>query len=207
MKKIDLNTWKRREHFEFFQTFEEPFFGITTSIDVTRAYARTKSEGISFFLYYLHASLQAANSIENFAYRIDEDGQPFICDSVGASATILRDNETFGFSDIAFHEEFHVFAKAAQTEIARVKETSSLFPPANPINVLHCSSLPWMDFSSITHARNFKHKDSVPKLSYGKIQDNHGVKTMSLAIYVHHGLVDGLHVSRFVNELQHLLNA
>ena len=34
-QKIDLSTWNRKEHFEFFCTFEEPFFGITTQIDMT----------------------------------------------------------------------------------------------------------------------------------------------------------------------------
>ncbi|MFT5750721.1 MAG: chloramphenicol O-acetyltransferase type A [Flavobacteriales bacterium] len=207
MQKIDLNTWKRREHFEFFQSFEEPFFGITMPLDVSKAYAHAKSTGISFFLYYLHASLRAANTIENFAYRIDKKGQPFICDPIGASATILRDNETFGFSNIPFHEDFHAFAKAAQAEIARVKASGSLFPPDNPVHVMHCSSLPWIDFSSITHSRNFKDQDGIPKLSYGKVKDTQGIKTMSLAVYVHHGLVDGLHVSRFVSTFQDFLNA
>jgi chloramphenicol O-acetyltransferase type A len=35
-QKIDLATWNRKEHFEFFSTFEEPFFGITTPIDIDR---------------------------------------------------------------------------------------------------------------------------------------------------------------------------
>jgi chloramphenicol O-acetyltransferase type A len=206
MQKIDLNTWKRKEHFEFFQTFEEPYFGVTATIDVSKAYTQAKSDGHSFFLSYLYASLQAANTIENFAYRIGTDGKPFICDSIGASATILRDNETFGFSDIPFHEDFHAFAKAAQVEITRVKSSNTLFPPTNPINVMHCSSLPWVDFTSITHARNFSHQDGIPKLSYGKVIETNGIKTMALAIYVHHGLVDGLHVSRFIEKFQELLN-
>ena len=207
MKPIDLNTWKRKEHFVFFQSFEEPYFGITTALEVSRAYAYSKEAGVSFFLYYLHASLVAANSIENFQYRIDENGQPYICDAVGASATIMRPNETFGFSYMPFHTDFYAFAKAANQEIQRVQNSNALFPPSNPMNVMHCSSIPWLDFSSVTHSRAFQQKDSVPKLSYGKVIEKDGIRTMSLAVYVHHGLVDGLHVSRFVHKLQELLNA
>tara|TARA_R110002051_G_scaffold124451_1_gene197637 strand:- start:30022 stop:30645 length:624 start_codon:yes stop_codon:yes gene_type:complete len=207
MQTIDVDSWKRKEHFEFFQSFEEPYFGSTTNVDVTKAYTFAKSKGISFFLYYLHAALCAANTIENFTYRINEYGQPFICDPIGASATILRENETFGFSNIPFHKDFDAFAKAAKTEIARVKSSNSLFPPEDPINVMHCSSLPWLNFTSITHARTFQRKDSVPKLSFGKVKEVKGVKTMPLAVYVHHGLVDGLHVGRFVESFQNLLNA
>ena len=35
---IDITHWNRREHFEFFSQFDEPFFGITTLEDFTTAY-------------------------------------------------------------------------------------------------------------------------------------------------------------------------
>ena len=69
-QKIDISTWNRKEHFEFFCTFEEPFFGITTSIDMTIAYEKAKAMKIPFFVYYLHKTIAAINQVENFRYRI-----------------------------------------------------------------------------------------------------------------------------------------
>ena len=38
MKKlIDIDNWKRKEHFLFFSKFEEPFFGVTVKVDCTTA--------------------------------------------------------------------------------------------------------------------------------------------------------------------------
>lgn len=71
---------------------------------------------------------------------------------------------------------------------------------------MHCSALPWIDFTSITYARMFKRKDSVPKISYGQITQKRDQYMMSISVFVHHGLIDGLHISRFKEEFQALLN-
>lgn len=67
---VDIDTWERKDHYQFFKQFEEPFFGVCVQVDVTRAYLKAKEQGGSFFLYYLYQSLVAANSIESFRYRI-----------------------------------------------------------------------------------------------------------------------------------------
>lgn len=207
MKTIDISSWKRKQHFEFFNQFEEPYFGITVPIDVTKAMHTAKKNGYSFFKYYLHKCMLATNDIENFKYRITEDNQVVLYDDIGASATMMRENETFGFSYIPFIKDFDTFAIAAQKEMDRIKESDSLFPSEDPVNVIHYSAIPWLDFSSLTHARMYKRKDSIPKISFGKVTTNNGKKTMPVAIYVHHGLVDGLHISRFATLFQDLLNA
>ena len=69
---IDLATWNRREHFAFFSAFEEPFFGLVATVDRTRALAEAKRLGVPFFLYDLHAALQAVNQVEALRYRIKE---------------------------------------------------------------------------------------------------------------------------------------
>ena len=59
---IDISNWNRKEHFEFFSAFDEPFFGITTPIDCTIAMKKAKKIQIPFFVYYLHKTLAAINS-------------------------------------------------------------------------------------------------------------------------------------------------
>lgn len=207
MKKIDITTWKRKKHFEFFSQFEEPYFGITWQVDMTLAKQRAKEQGISLFVYYLHKSLEAAMAIENFRYRIRPNGEVVLLDTISASATLMRDNETFGFSYIPYDTDMTVFTKSVESEVERVKESDELFPPINTDNVMHCSAIPWMDFTAITHSRLFKAKDSVPKISYGQItQKEPGVYTMPVALYVHHGLIDGLHLSRYKIKFQELLD-
>lgn len=202
---LDIEKWSRKDHFLFFSKFEEPFFGVTVMVDCTKAYQSAKSNGSSFFLYYLHAALQAANSIEPFRYRI-KDGNVLIYEKIDASPTINRENGTFGFSYMDYHEDFTDFEQSAKLEIESVKKSTGLNPAGSGENVIHFSSIPWINFTSISHARSFSFPDSCPKISFGKISDRIGIKTMPVSIHVHHALMDGFHVSQFIDEFQKLLD-
>ena len=204
-QKIDFKNWNRKEHFEFFSAFDEPFFGITTSIDCTIALEKAKANQISFFVYYLHKTLAAVNKIENFRLRI-EDKNVVLYDEIDASATIMREDKTFGFSFMKFHEDINEFQKIVQKEIARMQTTTGILTREYPENIIHFSAIPWINFTGLTHSRNFGVSDSCPKISFGKVAENNGKKTMALSVTAHHGLVDGYHIGLFVEELQNELN-
>ena len=72
-KIIDIATWNRREHYEHFSAFDDPFFGVTVQVDCTRAYQEAKTKGISFSLLVLHRITTAAAAVEEFRYRIEGD--------------------------------------------------------------------------------------------------------------------------------------
>ena len=167
-QKLNLDTWNRKEHFLFFKQMEEPFFGITTTIDCTKAYQKSKELGVSFFAFYLHKTMVAVNSIESFRYRIIDD-EIYIFDKIDASATILREDKTFGFSLIEFDNDLSVFFEIVQKEIARIQTTSGLFTREFSENLIHFSALPWVNFTSFSHARSFTWPDSCPKISFGKM--------------------------------------
>ena len=204
---LDIENWPRKEHFHFFRQFEEPFFGATVEIDCTKAYANAKTLKASFFSYYLHKTLEAVNTIEPFRYRISDD-QIYICDQINASATIGRKDGTFGFSLIDYDSDFAVFKGIIATEIDRIQTTSGLFTRTfDDDNVIHFSAIPWLDFTSLSHARSYTFPDSCPKISFGKmkIADN-GKRSMPMSVHVHHGLMDGFHLGQFVDCFQELMN-
>ena len=204
-QKLDINKWARKDQFNFFKQFEEPFFGVTVSIDCTIAYDIAKAINASFFLYYLHKSLTAANKMESFKYRI-ENNEVIVYDKVNASPTINRPDGTFGFSYMDFYESFEEFAIRAQKEIEKVQNTIGLIPANNSENVIHYSSVPWINFTSLSHARRFSTNDSIPKISFGKMLFENGKRTMPLSIHVHHALMDGYDVAKYIDMFQELMN-
>ena len=205
-QKINLETWNRKEHFNFFNQMEEPFFGVTTSIDCTNGYEKAKQMGVSFFTYYLHKTLVAVNQIENFRYRIHEN-EIYSFDKINASSTVLRDDTTFGFSLMEYDADLNVFSKKVVLEIERVKNTTGLFTREfSSDNLIHFSTLPWINFTSFSHARSFTLPDSCPKISFGKLMNENNKKSMALSIHVHHGLMDGFHVGQFLELFQSLMN-
>ena len=203
--KVDIQNWERVDHFKFFSQFEEPFFGVCVDIDCTTAYLKSKSLNHSFFLYYLYKALKAANNIEPFRYRIIE-GEVFLFDVVHASPTINRPNGTFGFSYMDYNDNYESFLKEAEQEIERVQNAKGLVPAVSGENVIHFSSIPWIKFTSLSHARSFSFKDSCPKISFGKMTEENGRRKLPVSIHVHHALMDGYHVGKFIDLFQVLMN-
>jgi chloramphenicol O-acetyltransferase type A len=205
--RLDMATWNHREHFELFNSFEEPMFGFTLDMDCTIAYGKAKELGVSFFIYYLYQSMTAANAIEPFRYRIENNNEVYIHSVVSAGPTILRDNGTFGFVYLEFYPTLQEFAEVAQQRIERVKQSSSLFDDKYDDNIIHYSTIPWFKFTGLTHARNYKVNDGIPKITSGKITESNGKKILPVSITVHHGLMDGLHVAQYIELFQQLLDS
>lgn len=205
--KINKETWNRKEHFDFFIKFDEPFFGLTTDVDCTLAYQKAKAGGFSFYFYYLYQSLLAVNQIENFRYRIINN-EIWMFDTIHASATSLRADHTFGFTFIPFSESFQEFVKHAQHEKKEIEQSEGLrlSENTNRLDVIHYTTIPWTNFTSISHARSFQGNDSMPKISFGKLYENNGQKNLPVSIHAHHALMDGKHVGDYLHQFQHLLN-
>jgi chloramphenicol O-acetyltransferase type A len=208
MNILDKTTWNRREHFEFFSQFDEPFFGINTSINVATAYQKCKTNDWSFFLYYHFLSTKALNEIPEFKYRIKEQ-EVLVFDEVHTTTVLLRNDKTFMFSFIPFTTSFEEFVAAAQPEFDKANSTTGIGLNENTakLNTIHYSAIPWINFTGITHARSFGGADSSPKISFGKLtQNDTGAYTMPLSVFVHHGLMDAYHVSLYIDRFQALLN-
>lgn len=204
-KEIELATWIRKDHYEFFSKFQEPFFGVTVNVDCSIAYSEAKKKGVSFFLYYLYRALKAANEIEGFGLRIEED-KVYLYDKVHASPTVTRPNGTFGFAYVDYLEDEDEFYRLAGLEMDQVKNGTGLFPSGTAENILHVTVLAGLHFTSLSHARNFSFNDSCPKISFGQMQDSKQGLIMPVAIHVHHALMDAGHINLLVRRFQELLN-
>ena len=205
MRTININTWNRKQQFEHFKGFEDPYFALTIPFDVRVAYKSCKEKGVSFFARYLHDCIKAINSVENLKYRI-LDGEVVVYDVIHASATLSRADNTFALSYIKYADELKEFIINLDNEKKRVRETGDFYPPENNLDCIHCSALPWVNFSSNKEAKSGV-PDSVPKLAFGKVMSNpDGRLTMNVSIAANHALVDGYHVGLFSEAFQKNLN-
>ena len=50
--KLDLKSWPRAQHFEFFKGFSDPYFNITVNMNVKDLFVFSKNNGLSFFHSY-----------------------------------------------------------------------------------------------------------------------------------------------------------
>ena len=204
-KEISIESWKRKAHFELFNSFDDPFWGLTTQVDCSEAFDHCKKEDISFFLFYLHKSLIAANKVDEFRQRV-EHGKVFQYDAVHASPTISREDGTFGFAYFDFDKDFTSFSVKAQKEIEKVKKGSGLKPAISNENVIHYSTVPWVNFTGVEYPRNKPSEDSIPKITFGKICRQDDQLQLPVSMLVNHALIDAFHISMFLEKFQDLMN-
>jgi chloramphenicol O-acetyltransferase type A len=206
MKKvINIQSWKRRDHFLFFRRFDDPFYDITVHVDMTRFSERVKEEKAPFFISYLYASLKAIHHEPAFRLRLEEDSVVEF-DTVSAGPAIERPDGTFGFSRIPYHEDFGVFCRQAEKEIKRVRDNSDLYADSEDLDVIYYSTIPWFSFTGLSQPRMNLKTDSVPKIVFGRIEKENDRLIMPMALQVHHALIDGRDIADYLKHFQNFLN-
>ena len=205
MEYLDIDTWSRKQHFEHFKQLLDPYFAVTVEVDVTKAYQTAKEKDIPFFVLYLHACMKAINAIENFKYRITEEEKIRIYDVIHASATIMRPDNTFGFSFIHYSDNVDQFHQNFKKEKERILNSKMLFSPINLDNCVYCSALPWVNFTGHKEPKNSE-SDSITRLAFGKYIEKENKLLMPVSITVNHALIDGYHVGLFFEAFQKSLD-
>ena len=196
---LDLAGWPRRDAFEYFRGFDKPYFNVCTRLDVARlkqAVADTRRGGLALAYHFI--ALRLANRIEPFRYRLD-GGRVQVHAVVNGSTTVLREDGSFGFADLDHQADFATFAAQGAAAIAASRAGRLAFEPRPDDTArVHFTTLPWLHFTSFSHARNWGREDAVPKLAFGRIDVDGAHAWMPLSVEVHHALMDGLHVGQFV---------
>ena len=200
---LDLETWSRRSAFEFFRGFDLPSFNLCTRLDVSRLKQVVKESGVgSLSLAYHFIAICLANEITPFRYRLEGE-RVRVHAQVHGSTTVLREDESFGFVTLEHQCDFATFAAQGETAIALASRPDAPFDPtAYGTATVHLTTLPWVHFSSYSNARKWGPHDSIPKIAFGRIDAQDGHLWMPLSVEVHHALMDGLHVGRFIQRFE-----
>lgn len=205
-KQLDIKNWPRIKQYEFFKKYENPFFNMCSTLDVTELLKKTRQYNYSFSTSLLFASIFTANQTQEFKYRLKDDGV-IICDSIYAGSTILNNDETFSFCYFDYNSSFKAFYKNAEKQINLSKNGLLQFDGRNDdLDIIHYSVVPWISFTSFSHPRNYGTNDSIPKIVFGKYFEENGRIKLPISIEVHHALMDGFHMGQYLEQLQTLLN-
>ncbi len=204
---LDTEAWVRRDAFEFFRTFDKPYFNVCVRLDVAGLKSAADAHGPGrLWLAYHYLALRLANALEPFRLRL-EAGRVRIHPRVDGSSTVLRNDGSFSFADLdlsgtgndAEAPSFEDFAARAGASVATARLLRPPFEPRPDDQArIHFTTLPWLHFSSFSHARNWGREDSIPKLAFGRIENDGARAWLPMSVEVHHALIDGLHVGQFV---------
>lgn len=202
---LDLANWPRRELFEFFLGYTNPYFNVCTRIDVTKLVAFVRDRpGLRISLALHYFALRVSNEIEPFRYRL-KDKEVFVYDVVNGGTTVLLPNESFAYAYFDYQRDFEKFVSDMGKAIDDLRTGSGALKPTMRDDVIYHTTLPWISFTSFAHARNRGRGESIPRIVFGKFTEENERLMLPISVEVHHALMDGLHVGRFLTRLEEAL--
>lgn len=199
---IDMETWSRRDLFRLFKEYDAPSFNICAEVDATSLLDFARARRLSFFVAYHYLSAKVANDVEPFRYRLRGE-RVLVHERVDAGAVLLLADESFTFVYFDYTEDFAAFHESAVAIVERARtEPPGLDARAERDDLIYHSVIPWVSFTSISHARDSRRQSGIPKIAFGKYREAGGRVLMPVSVEVHHALMDGLHVGRYFERLQ-----
>lgn len=204
MRKIDPNTWSRREIFDFFSKISNPFYSVTFNVDVTEVYAYAKRSGLSFYYALVYLVTKAVNSVEAFRYGI-VDGELVLFDERSPSFTDLKKgSESFHIVTMPCEGNIAEFCQDAKRRSA--EQTTFLSTDKESADLIYFSCLPWVELTALTNERDFDPDDAIPRISWGKFHERDGRKILGMSFELNHRFTDGVHIGKFADALQKLIS-
>lgn len=199
MKRIDMTTYPRRDHFNHFVGMAYPYAGVTVDVDVTDLLALCREKGHSFYLMVLHAVALAADEVPEFRRRIDRDGI-IEYEQCPTSHTELKPDGTYAYCTLHHHMPLNEYLAKAEAARRAARESGSIEEEAEVQSMYFISTLPWLHYTQLIQPVACG-EESNPRITWGRYQQNSdGRVMMPLSVLVHHALADGVHIARFYEE-------
>ena len=203
---IDLKTWPRRTHYAHFMTYEVPFFNLCTEVDAGPTWRWCKANHAPFALACWYAAQQATDAVEAMRMRLRPEGI-WVHDAIYIASTVALPGDIFGFCHFPRATSFTTYQASARAAIAALADDEPVDDRPEEDGLIHGSVVPWVRFTGLSHPHRLGHLDSVPKLVFGKAVPQGDRVPLPISVAVHHALVDGVHVAKFLEALQGALNS
>ena len=156
--------------------------------------------------------LRAANEIPEFRYRIDTEGRVVLYDAIDMLSPIkIKENGKFFTTRFPYHNDFDTFYREAKMIIEAIPEDGDPYAAENgevadgDYGLILLSATPDLYFTSITGTQEKKSGNNYPLLNAGKAVVREGKLVMPIAMTIHHGFIDGHHLSLFYKKVEEFL--
>ena len=203
MKKIDLENWERRLHYQIFRNSVQPQYCVTFELDITHFLEVIRKHHYSFTFSFVFAVSKCANQIKEFRYRFVE-GEPVIFDKINTAFTYLnKDTELFKVVNVEMTNTLEEYVALA-TEKEQAQKEYFTTPLGN--DVFQFSAFPWVAYTHISHTDSGNKDNATPLFDWGKYYEKDGKIMLPFSVQVHHSFVDGVHIGKLAKDLQNYLN-
>lgn len=199
IQKIDMTTYSRKAHFDYFCSMGYPYVGLTANVDITDIVKCSKERNESFFLYILYSVGNAANSVREFRQRIE--GKEIIeYENCMTSHTVMKPDGTYAYCEADSTLNFEEFLRVTAKNQEKVVIKGSLEEESDPRSLIFISYLPWVSYTSLVQPVPFP-ADSNPRITWGKYFPEGEKLLLPVSVLAHHALIDGKQIADFYESL------
>lgn len=199
-KYLDMETYKRKNHFEYFNSLAYPYVGLTVNVDITDLLKTIKAKRLPFFLSVCYCVSKAANRVPEFRQRI-LNNQIIEYDDCLTSHTVALSDGTYCYCDLDSNRPFEDYICYAAYEQEKSKQKNSIDENADDtLGKIFISTIPWVSYTALINPTPLP-ADSNPRITWGKYFVQNEKVLLPVSVLCHHALVDGLHISKFYDFL------
>ena len=206
-KIIDMSQSPRAGQFVYFSAMADPWAGATVMVDITDFLSAIREKGLPFFLSFLFAVTRAGNAVPELRRRLLPDGTVVEYDLCQPSYTAMKPDGAYVYVDVdGGISDLRAFCAQGKANQATAIEKGVLAEGGDVLDHFFISSVPWLPYVQIKLPGGMP-GDSQPRISWGQSREETGRVRIPVTLYVHHALADGLHISRFFENLRRELDA
>ncbi|MPM60173.1 Chloramphenicol acetyltransferase [bioreactor metagenome] len=202
---INKEEWHRKEYFDHYFNEIPCTYSMTVKLDITKI----KNSDRKLYPTILYFITKVVNRHSEFRTAIDINGNLGVFDEMLPCYTVFnKESETFSNIWTQYCDSYDEFCKLYEKDIEMFGYVKKMIAkPDIPENNFPVSMIPWTTFDGFNLNLQKGYQYLLPIFTMGKYYEENSRYILPLAIQVHHAVCDGFHVSRFVNELQELVEA
>jgi chloramphenicol O-acetyltransferase type A len=175
-------------------------------MDITHFLQFVKEKKLPFYYAMIYAAIHGLKDVEAFRYR-SRDQQVVLHDKIHASFTDMSPgSDLFKVVIATMEDSLECFAQNAKKKSAAQTQFITE-EAAGRDDVVYITCIPWVSFTHLSHTISLNKDDSVPRISWGKYFPADKKIMLPFSVQAHHSFVDGLHMGRYINGLQHYLDS
>ena len=206
-RKLDMETWPRREHFAYYRKILPCGYSLTSRLDVTELLRCAKDRDLRFVVCFLYAATRTVNETEEMRMMTDPEGNPGIWETVHPNFTVFhQDDKTFSDLWTEYRPEFADFYREWERVTAVYGDNHGVKGrPGQPANFFCISCVPWLDYTGYsTHTPG--EPALFPIITFGKYSEAAGRLTLPATVTIAHAAADGYHTAQLFRRIQEELD-
>lgn len=204
MKEINFKSWALAEQYEVFSKLDNPYYCVTTKLDITNVYNFAKSNNISFYFCLGHIIHTALSMVEEFNIRVVNN--KLIADNHNILSFACKNvNERkFRYVDVPYNNNIVEFCKTARSLEQQQHSLHSNVGFGQNYSI-YISCVPWISVTSVTQPKENNNSDFVPRITWDKFVEENGKKLINVSFGVNHRTIDGYAISQVVLNAENLI--